>query len=758
MAPPEDPLPLPDLPMAVAALAAAPVSIVVFDGADRLRFVNAEMLRQLDIPADTVLIGRTQRELSRLLAFRGLLGPGDPELLAEQLLRVDRSRPHRRTSRRGDGRWFEFVSEPLPGGGFVSYAFDVTQHRRAEEEALERNRQMEMALHHQHTGIGIFDAAHRLLRHNPAYEEVLGLVPGTLRQGDTLEDVHRHLLDRHGDDPLILASIRDGGQIDRGRPHDEIRALPDGRAVRNISRPLPTGGFLVTVEDVTPLRQAEDEARHRAATLRGVLAALPYGISVYDAGHRLTMVNDAYQRILKGAELRVGDHLMDICRQRQAAGEYAPGVTAEEVFRRQFDFREVPRQRIRRDGTVLALRTAPLPDGGHINVVADVTALHQAEAQAQQRANLLRAMLDNMRHGICLFDSELRVVARNDLALALSGLRAEEMAPGAHLDTLRALQFARGEFGTGPAAEAAYRARTEVINLRKRERYTRTRADGTVVEINSDPTPDGGFVRTYTDVTEERRIRAEMEQARRVAEEASSAKTRFLATMSHELRTPLNAVIGFSEALLADERLPEEALEFSSAILEAGRHLLSLIDDILQVAQIGGGDLPVQTRPLFLPSVLESAVRLVRGVAEVAQVTLVLDPCPEDLPRTLGEERRLRQVLLNLLSNAVKFTPVDGEVRVSATTLPDGDVEVTVHDSGIGIDPEQLPRAFEPFVQLETTHDRRYGGSGLGLYLARAFARAMGGELTLDSARGQGTTARLRLLRAPAPISQEQTA
>jgi signal transduction histidine kinase len=757
MAMPPDPLPMPELPVAAAVLAAAPISIVVFDGADRLRFANAEMLRQLDMPADTVLLGRTQRELARLIAFRGLLGPGDPELLAEQLMRVDRSRPHRRTGRRTDGRWFDFMSEPLPDGGFVSYAFDVTQHRRAEEEALERNRQLEMALRHQHTGIGLYDAAQRLVRHNDAYEQGLGLVPGTLRPGSTIAELHRHMLDRHGADPLILAFVEERGRIDRSKPHDEVRVLPDGHVLRNISRPLPDGGFLVTVEDVTPLRQAEDEASHRAATLRGVLAALPYGVCVFDAGHRMTMVNDAYQRILKGAELKVGDHLLDMCRAREAAGEYDPGVTAEEVYRRQFEYTQKPRQRIRPDGTVLSILTAPLPDGGHINVVADVTALHQAEAQAQQRADLLRAMLDNMRHGVCLFDRDLRVVARNDLALTLSGLRADEMVPGAHIDTLRELQFQRGEFGTGAAAAAAFEARPRVIDPRVRERYTRTRADGTVIEISSDPTPDGGFVRTYTDITEERRIRAEMEQARRVAEEANSAKTRFLATMSHELRTPLNAVIGFSETLLTDDRLPEEALEFSSAILEAGRHLLSLIDDILQVAQIGSGELPVQTRPLFLPSVLESAVRLVRGVAEVAQVSLTLDYDPE-LPRCMGEERRLRQVLLNLLSNAVKFTPVGGGVHVTAATLPDGSLEVTVRDTGIGIDPEQLPRAFEPFVQLETAHDRRYGGSGLGLYLARAFARAMGGELTLDSARGQGTIARLRLLRAPAPISQEQTA
>jgi signal transduction histidine kinase len=757
MAPSPHPTPLPDLPVAVAALAAAPISIVVFDAGDRLRFANDVLLQQLGLPPGTVLAGRTQRELARLLAFRGFLGSGDPEVLAEQLMQVDRSRSQRRTGRCADGRWFDFMSEPLPEGGFVSYAFEVTQHRRAEQEMLERILELEMALSHQHSGIGVFDAAHRLVRHNEAYERVLGLMPGTLGADATLEGVHRHMAARYGEDPLMLAAPAEGARLDRSQPHDEIRPLPDGRALRSISRPLPTGGFLMTVEDVTPLRRAEDEARHRAAALRGVLAALPFGICVYDAGQRLTIVNDAYQRILKGAELRVGDHLLDICLAREAAGEYPPGVTGEEVYRQQFEFSPEPRQRIRADGTVLAVRNAPLPDGGHINVVADVTALHQAEAQAQQRADLLRAMLDNMRHGVCLFDRDLRVVARNDLALTLSGLSAEEMAPGAHLDDLRTLQFRRGEFGAGPTAEAIYYQRRSSDAPKRRDRYTRTRANGTVIEISTDPTPDGGFVRTYTDVTEDRRIRAELEQARRAAEEANSAKTRFLATMSHELRTPLNAVIGFSEALLGDNRMPDEAVEFSGAILDAGRHLLSLIDDILQVAQIGSGELPVQTRALYLPSVLESAVRLVRGVAEVAQVNLVLDPLPE-LPRAMGEERRLRQVLLNLLSNAVKFTPAGGEVHLAAAVLADDMVEVTVRDTGIGIDPDQLPRAFEPFVQLETAHDRRYGGSGLGLYLARAFARAMGGELTLHSARGAGTTARLSLLRAPVPTSQEQTA
>ncbi|MBC9209230.1 PAS-domain containing protein [Roseomonas aerophila] len=736
-----------------AALAVAPFNVMVFDGQGQTRFVSREAVRQLGLPPGTDLAGRPMLEVARLCAFRGSLGPGDPEALAQQLMAVDRSKPHRRVVRGNDGRWLEMTSEPLPDGGFASYAYDITHHHQARANLTEDMRRLEMALQQQPGGVGVFDAEKRLLLHNDAYERVLGMIPGTLHRGTSLADVQANVLGQYGMDPAIREANAERSQIDRSRPHDEVRTLPDGRTIRTTSLPMASGGFLVTVEDVTALRRAEEEAQLRFATLRGVLAALPYGICVYDSSQRLTMVNDAYQRILKGAELQVGEYLLDICRRREAAGEYPPGITAEDIYQRQFRRDQPPRTRRRHDGTMIEVRNAPLPDGGHINVVADVTALHQAEAKAKQRADLLQAMLDNMRHGVCLFDRESRVVALNGLARQLNGLEPEECLPGTTLTEIRELQRLRGEYREGHMA--AYYACMAPPD--KRSSYIHQRLDGVVVEVSTDPTPDGGFVRTYADVTEERRIRRALEEARRTAEDASSAKTRFLATMSHELRTPLNAVIGFSEALLAEDGMPPSGMEFSAAILDAGRHLLSLIDDILQVSQLGSGGMAAQTRALFLPSVLDSAQRLMRGAADQAGVAFVVEPLPQHLPRAQADERRLRQILLNLLSNAVKFTPSGGTVRLAATSLPDGQVDITVTDTGIGIAAEDLPRAFEPFVQLETTHDRRYGGSGLGLYLARAFARTMGAELTLESTRGAGTTARLRLAAARTP-AQEQTA
>jgi signal transduction histidine kinase len=232
-----------------------------------------------------------------------------------------------------------------------------------------------------------------------------------------------------------------------------------------------------------------------------------------------------------------------------------------------------------------------------------------------------------------------------------------------------------------------------------------------------------------------------LERARTAAEAASLAKSRFLATMSHELRTPLNAVIGFSEVLSTDAP-PQQTQEFAQAIQEAGRHLLSLIDDILDVTRAESGHLPVTLETLLLPPLLEGVERMMRPTAEAGKLQLVLEP-PGPLPLLRGDEQRLRQVLLNLVTNAVKFTPVDGCIMLSARHDAQG-LMIEVRDTGIGIAAADLSRVFEPFTQIDSQLARRYPGAGLGLYLCRVLTEAQGGTLTLESTEGEGTRAVLR--------------
>jgi PAS domain S-box-containing protein len=739
---------------ALQLVQALPGAVTVFDAAQRVVLANDAARDLLALPDGASMAGLRAGDVIRRMAELGFFGAGDAEDHHGRAMAVDRSQAHRHLSPAADGRWLELASLPLPGGGWASVITDVTQRRQAELATRERLRLTDMALRQNPSGIGIYDQHGRLALFNDAYETLLDLPPGAVRAGMRFDALMDLLAERLPCDPEGRALLNGRRHLDRSRRHQFLRLRTDGLAVRSTSQPLGDGGFMVVLEDVTLLRSAEDEAKRRAALLDAVLAALPHSVCVYGPDRRLRMVNEACRRLFGDGEVSIGDHLLDTLRRREAAGGYMDRQDPQEVFCRQFNFNRPPSIRIRSNGTVLTGKTAPLPDGGHISVISDITALHHAEFEAQHRAALLQVMMDNMRHGICLFDREGRVVAVNQLACELTGLSREELAPGARLEDLRRIQLQRGQFGAGEAAEQVFQERMHRIQP-KLESYTRTTVDGRIIEVSTDPTPDGGFVRIYADVTAERRAVAEIERARNAAEEASCAKTRFLATMSHELRTPLNAVIGFSEALV-DELDPQNVAEFATTILEAGRHLLALIDEVLAVAQAGADTVPVELRPLYLPCILENTLRLMRPAAESAGVAVVLQP-PPDLPRARADERRLRQILLNLLANAVKFTPAGGSVTLAAGMPEPGVLEITVTDTGIGIAPEQVERAFEPFVQLETSHARRFGGSGLGLYLARTLAQSMDASLNLTSERGLGTVARLHLGVAgtgtgPAPV------
>ena len=241
----------------------------------------------------------------------------------------------------------------------------------------------------------------------------------------------------------------------------------------------------------------------------------------------------------------------------------------------------------------------------------------------------------------------------------------------------------------------------------------------------------------------------------------SGAQARFLATMSHELRTPLNVVIGFSDAMMRDSggRLTrEQSVEYAASINEAGRQLLTLVDVILDVARVEAGQHDLPSDLMDITHVIGTVVAQSADGADAADLSLQADPAA-GLPFIRGDERRIRQALTHMVGNAIKFTPPGGSVRVSARLDErDGDLLVTVSDTGIGIADGDLQRAFEPFVQLDGSLARRFPGSGLGLYVSRITARAHGGELVLSSTPDVGTTAMLRLpacrLAVPAPTPQ----
>jgi signal transduction histidine kinase len=240
----------------------------------------------------------------------------------------------------------------------------------------------------------------------------------------------------------------------------------------------------------------------------------------------------------------------------------------------------------------------------------------------------------------------------------------------------------------------------------------------------------------------------ELRRVYRELETASRHKSDFLATMSHELRTPLNAIIGFSEVLHEQMfgELNERQLAYVNDVLEAGRHLLSLINDVLDLAKIEAGRMDIVLSQVAIPDLLRSAVSMNAERASRGRLELNLSTEPEEIT-IAADERRVRQIVFNLLSNAVKFTPADGRVDVSAR-LEDGQVEVAVADTGPGITAADLETIFEEFEQ--TSEGKEAEGTGLGLPLSRKLVELHGGRLWVESEPGRGSTFRFTL-----PVRQE---
>jgi two-component system cell cycle sensor histidine kinase PleC len=279
----------------------------------------------------------------------------------------------------------------------------------------------------------------------------------------------------------------------------------------------------------------------------------------------------------------------------------------------------------------------------------------------------------------------------------------------------------------------------------------------TWISVSGKPVFDGGgkflgYRGTGREITAAIQAEAKLREAKVAAESASAAKTAFLANMSHELRTPLNAIIGFAEALSAGYfgTLNDRQAEYLRDIQTSGNHLLMLITDLLDVSKIEAGKLELYRESLDVAEEIHACLRLVRSKADEGRVSVVAN-LPDDLPRYHADRRAVKQVLLNLLSNAVKFTLPGGKVTVEATADPDGDLKISVSDTGIGIAPQDLPKIILPFGTLarNASLSRPREGTGLGLPLSKSLIEMHGGRLEIVSELGRGTIATVRFPPAP---------
>jgi PAS domain S-box-containing protein len=307
--------------------------------------------------------------------------------------------------------------------------------------------------------------------------------------------------------------------------------------------------------------------------------------------------------------------------------------------------------------------------------------------------------------------------------------------------------------GEDAAADTAYRHLLAMRKPFKGVRLVCADAEGKpqVWMLNGTPMRDRkgrflGYRGIGTDVTAEIAAQQALAAAKAQAELASRSKSEFLAHVSHEFRTPLNAILGFSE-LIRDARfgpVSERYSSYADDIHNSGRHLLSLVNDILDLSKIEAGKGALEEESIDLPGFMEQVSRLMRERIGAAGLSGEFTVAP-GLPTLLADRRRLIQMLINLLGNAVKFTPRGGEVAVTARLGEDGGIVLAVSDTGIGIAPENLAKVLAPFGQVDSPLARRHQGTGLGLSLTKAMAELHGARLELDSEPGRGTTVTILL-------------
>ena len=489
------------------------------------------------------------------------------------------------------------------------------------------------------------------------------------------------------------------------------------------------------------------DGSREARLLRATLENMAQGVAMYDAEHRLVTWNQLFREYLDMPEEFLGsEHTFeDYIRYLGERGEFGEVENIEEVIAKRIAQLSHSHsfERTRPDGTVLEVRRDPVPGGGFIAIYTDITERKQAEMKLREDEERFRAIDAAAPVGLVIVDADDHMVLHlNPSFCELVGKQAEEVLGKPLDDVLH-------DPANGDALVAIVDARSS-----ERKEFQFIRPDGTtrwtmVSQVPLDFRGEKAVICSFVDISDRVRAEQQLREAKEAAESASRVKSAFLANMSHELRTPLNAIIGYSEILsedAADEGNTAMVADLDK-IQSAGKHLLGLINDILDLSKIEAGRMDVYLEQVFLNRMVDEVKTIVGPMMQKNANQLVVE-CPVDIGTLRTDLTKLKQSLINLLSNAAKFTK-EGTVtlRISRDAMPDGSsaIRFDVSDSGIGMTEEQMGRLFQAFTQADSSTTRNFGGTGLGLTITKHFVAMLGGTIAVTSEAGRGSTFTIEL-------------
>jgi PAS domain S-box-containing protein len=612
--------------------------------------------------------------------------------------------------------------------------------------------------------VGIFHSTPqgRYLDANPAFARLLGFDSVAALLAETT-DVARQYYADPAQRALMTAALAREGYVDglvidsKRRDGSRFWSSLSARALRDADGAVV--GIIGTLVDVSDLVRAREAQRATAAEMRRIFDNATEGIYRSSPDGKQLRANPALVRLNGYAsEEELLASVNDIAREwyvdphRRAEFKRLLERDGHLVNFESEVFRHKTRERIWVSENAWVVRD----DAGRVlyyeGTVIDITQRKLAERALRENEERFRDYAETASDWFWETGPDHR------FTYVSPGIARIGAAPEGSLGRTRA------ELAVGVALEPdKWRQHQETLDRREpfREFVYRTLCDnGEVAHVSVSGKPvfdaDGrflGYRGSARDVTETVRAADRLQAAMAEAEAASHSKVAFLANMSHELRTPLNAILGFADMICSQIFGPNDQryVEYARFICESGTHLLNLVNDVLDMAKIDAGRLELSRAETDLGALVAAQAALLAPRAQARGIALEVDAVPQAVCVN-ADEQRLRQVVLNLLSNAIKFTPPGGRVSVRTALDPDGRACIAVADTGIGMTPDEIDLALQPFRQVETHMERRHEGTGLGLPISKNLLELHGGELRVESTKGRGTTV-IALLPASAVVT-----
>jgi PAS domain S-box-containing protein len=561
-----------------------------------------------------------------------------------------------------------------------------------------------------------------------------------------------------------------GSRATRAKPAARSAKPPAQAVAKKVSKRVPKPAAKKSAKTAA-VKPGKTDAQglglqREMALLRATLENMAQGVAMYDADHRLVTWNTLFRDYLEMPDEFLGTDrtFSDYIRYIGERGEFGDNADIEKELSKRLDMlgRSHSFERMRPDGTVLEVRRDPVPGGGFIAIYTDITARKQAEKQLREDEERFRAIDSAAPVGLAIVDRETRQLLHlNPGFCEMVGKRTDELLGSTIMSVFD--DALKGEELVSLIA-ASNGGRTEFQFVRGDGQLCTVMVSHVDLDFHGRP----AVIASIVDISDRVRAELELRGAKEAAESASRVKSSFLANMSHELRTPLNAIIGYSEILQEDaaDRGDTASMGDLEKIQGAGKHLLGLINDILDLSKIEAGRMDIYVEQVSLTRLVDEVKTIVDPMVKKNDNTLVIE-CPPDIGSLRTDVTKLKQSLINLLSNAAKFTR-QGKVTLRLAHQ-DGDdgkkwIRLDVSDSGIGMTPEQMSRLFQAFTQADSSTTRNFGGTGLGLTITKHFCAMLGGSIDVGSVAGQGSTFTILLpvdtgKRAAAPIEiEEETA